>query len=76
MKHDKSKSWLLHRHSVFTVATERTYVHSVCTVWLYVCSVCTERTALLVPLILLGTVDVLVDTSAQIELTKTKERPD
>ena len=33
---------------------------------IYVCSVCTEQTVLLVPLILLGTVNVLVDTSAQL----------
>ena len=35
MKHDKSKSWLLHRHltHVYTEATEWTYVRSVCTVW-------------------------------------------
>ena len=46
---------------VYTVAT----VRSVCTVWSYVCSVCTEQTVLLVPLILLGIVNVLVDTSAQ-----------
>ena len=51
---------------VYTVATERTYVCSVCTVWSYVCSVSTERIVLLVPLILLGIVNVLVDTSAQI----------
>ena len=59
---------------VYTVATEWTYVHSVCTVWSYVCSVCTERTVLLVPLILLGIVNVLVDTSAQIKVTKGPER--
>ena len=58
---------------VYTVATEWTYVLSVFTVWSYVCSVCTERTVLLVPLILLVIVNVLVDTSAQIEVTK---RPD
>ena len=55
---------------VYTVATEWTNVRSVCTVWSYVCSVCTERTVLLVPLILL----VLVDTSAQIKLSKGPER--
>ena len=61
---------------VFTVATEWTYVRSVCTVWSYVCSACTERTVLLVPLILLGKVNVLVDTSAKIKVTKVRERPD
>ena len=76
MKHNKSESWLLHRHSVLIVATEWTYVCSVCTVWSYVCSVCTEQTVLLVPLILLGKVNVLVDTSAQIEVTKASERSD
>ena len=40
----------------------------------YVCSVCTERTVLLVPLILLVIVHVLVDTSAQIKVTKGPER--
>ena len=40
----------------------------------FVCSVCTERTVLLVPLILLVIVNVLVDTSAQIKLTKGPER--
>ena len=40
----------------------------------YVCSVCTERTVLLVPLILLVIVNVLVDTSAQIKLSKGPER--
>ena len=60
----------------YTVATEWTYVYSVCTVWSYVCSVCTEQTVLLVPLILLGIVrsHVLVDTSAQIKVTKGQER--
>ena len=58
---------------VYTVATEWTYVQSLCTVWSYVCSVCTERTVLLVPLILLGIVNVLVDTSAQIKVTKGPE---
>ena len=58
----------------YTVATEWTYVRSVCTVWSYVCSVCTERTVLLVPLILLVIVNVLVDTSAQIKVTKGPER--
>ena len=76
MKHDNSKSWILHRHSVFAVATEWTYVRSVCTVWSYVCSVCTERTVSLVSLILLGKSNVLVDTSAQIKVTKARERPD
>ena len=33
IEHNKSKSWLLHKHNVNTVATERTYVRSVCTVW-------------------------------------------
>ena len=42
--------------------------------WSHVCSVCTEGTVLLVPLILLVIVDVLVDTSAQIEVTKVPER--
>ena len=75
MKHKKSKSWLLHKHvCVYTVATERTYVCSVCTVWLYVCSVCTEQIVLLVPLILFVIVNVLVDTSAQIKVTKGPER--
>ena len=64
------------RHRVFTVATKWTYVHSVCTVWSYVCSVCTDRTVLLVPLVLLDIVNVLVDTSAQIEVTKARKRPD
>ena len=68
MKHNTSKSWLLHRHVDI-------YVHSACTVWSYVCSVCTEQTVLLVPLILLGIINVLVDTSAQIEVTKARERP-
>ena len=40
----------------------------------YVCSVCTELTVLLVPLILLGIVNVLVDTSAQIKVTKGPEK--
>ena len=44
--------------------------------WSYVCSVCTEQTVLLVPLILLGIVNVLVDTSVQIKVTKARERPD
>ena len=35
---------------------------------------CTERTVLLVPLILLVIVNVLVDTSAQIKLSKGPER--
>ena len=59
---------------VYTVATGWTYVRSVCTVWSYVCSVCTEQTVLLVPLILLSIVNVLVDTSAQIKVTKGPER--
>ena len=59
---------------VYTVATEWTYVHSVCTVRSHVCPVCTERTVLLVPLILLSIVNVLVDTSAQIKVTKGPER--
>ena len=59
---------------VYTVATEWTYVHSVCTVWSYVCSVRTEWIVLLVPLILLVIVDVLADTSAQINVTKDPER--
>ena len=75
MKPDKSKSVTAQTY-VFIVATEWTYVRSVCTVWSYVCSVCTERTVLLVPLILLGTDNVLVDTSAQIEVTKARERSD
>ena len=54
--------------------TEWTYVRSVCTVWSYVSSVCTERTVLLVPLIFLGIVNVLVDTSAQIKVTKGPKR--
>ena len=49
-------------------------VRSVCTVWPYVCSVRTEQTVLLVPLILLVIVNVLVDTSAQIKVTKGLER--
>ena len=57
-----------------TVATEWTNVRSVCTVWSYVCSVWTERTVVLVPLILLVIVNVLVDTSAQIKVTKGPER--
>ena len=61
---------------VFPVASEWTNVCSVCTVWSYVCSVYTKRTVLLVPLILLGIVNVLVDSSAQIEVTKARERPD
>ena len=60
--------------SVYTIATERTNVRSVCTVWPYVCSVCTERTVLLVPLILLVKFNVLVDTSAQIKVAKGPER--
>ena len=50
------------------------YVRSVCTVWSYVCSVCNEGTVLLVPLILLVIFNVLVDTSAQIKVTKGPER--
>ena len=61
---------------VFLVATEWTYVLSVCTVWSYVCSVCTELTVLLVPLILLGKVNVIVDISSQNEVPKARERPD
>ena len=34
-----------------------------------------KRTVLLVPLILLSIVNVLVDTSGKIEVTKTRERP-
>ena len=34
-----------------------------------------RQTVLLVPLILLGTVNVLVDTSAQIEVPKARKRP-
>ena len=60
-----SAQWLLSGHN---------YVRSVCTVWSYVCSVCTERTVLLVPLILLVIVNVLVDTSAQIKVPKSPER--
>ena len=60
-----SIQWLLSGHN---------YVGSVCTAWSYVCSVCTERTVLLVPLTLLVIVNVLVDTSAQIEVTKGPER--
>ena len=59
---------------VYTVATKWTYVRSVCTAWSYVCSVCIEQTVLLVPLILLGIVNVLVETSAQIKVTKGPER--
>ena len=59
---------------VYTVATEWTYVCSVHTVWLYVCSVCAEQTVLLVPLILSVIVSVLVDTSAQIKVTRGPER--
>ena len=59
---------------VYTAATEWTNVRSVCTMWSYVCSVCTERTVLLVPLILLVIVNVLVDTSAQIKLSKGPKR--
>ena len=40
-----------------------------------VCSICTERTVLLVPFILLGKVNLLVDISAQIEVTKGREKP-
>ena len=46
-----------------------------CCHYVYVCSVCTERTVLLVPLILLVIVNVLVDTNAQIKVTKARERP-
>ena len=49
-------------------------VRTVCTVWSYVCSVCTERTVWLVPLIPLAIVNELVDTSAQIKVTKGPER--
>ena len=42
----------------------------------YVCSVCTELTVVLVSLIVLGIVSVLVDTSAQIKVTKARTRPD
>ena len=59
---------------VYTAATEWTNVRSVCTVWSYICSVSTERTVLLVPLILLVIVNVLVDTNAQIKLSKGPER--
>ena len=54
--------------------TEWTNVRSVCTVLPYVCSVCTEWTVLLVPLILFVIVNVLVDTSAKIKVTKGLER--
>ena len=74
MKHTLVQVMVTAQTCVYTVATEWTYVHSVCTVWSYVCSVCTERTVLLVPLILLGIVNVLVDTSAQIKVTKGPER--
>ena len=59
---------------VYTVAIKWTNIRSVFTVWSYVCSVCTEWTVLLVPLILLVIVNVLVDTSAQIKVTKGPER--
>ena len=49
-------------------------VYREATEWTCVCSVCTEQTVLLVPLILLGIVNVLVDTSAQKEVTKSPER--
>ena len=75
MKPDKNKS-VTAQTCVLIVATEWTYVRSVCTVWSYVCSVCTERTVLPVPFILLGRDNVLVDTSAQINVTKARERPD
>ena len=58
------------------MATAQRCVYTVATEWTNVCSVCTERTVFLVPLILLGTVNVLVETSAQIEVTKARERPD
>ena len=60
-----TKSWLLHRH-VSTQYILRGHVRSVYTVpsYIYVCSVYSERTVLLVPLILLGIVNVLVDNSA------------
>ena len=73
MKHNKSKSWLLHRH-VSTQWLLRGHVRSVCTVWSYVCLVCTEQTVLLVRLVLLVIVNALVDTSAQIKVTKGLER--
>ena len=59
-----STQWQLSGHNV----------RSVSTVWSYICSVCTGRTVLLVPLILLGIFNVLVDTSAQIKVTKGPER--
>ena len=75
---DKSILWVLKcvqvqamvtaQTCVYTVATEWTYVRAVCTVSSYVCSVCTGRTVLLV------IVNVLVDTSAQIKVTKGPER--
>ena len=69
-------SWLLHRYSVFTVATEWTmsaqYVLCGHTSVQYALS----GQFLLVPLILFGKVNVLVDTSAQIKVPKAREGPD
>ena len=56
------------------MVTAQTCVYTAATEWTNVCSVCTERTVLLVPLILLVIVNVLVDTSAQIKLSKGPER--
>ena len=70
----KSKSWLLHRHVSTQWLLSGHDVCSVSTVWSYAFSVCTERTVLLVPLILLGIVNVLVDNSAQIKVPKGPER--
>ena len=56
------------------MVTAQTCVYTVANECTYVCSVCTERTVLLVPLILLVIVNVLVETSAQIKVTKGPER--
>ena len=70
MKHDKSKPWLLHRHvSSQWLLSGHMSAQYIYTVWSYVCSVCTERTVLLVPLNLLGIVNMLDDTSPQIKVT-------
>ena len=93
MKHNKSKSWLLHRlvstQSLLSGHMSAQYVlcgHIYIYIYFFLlrkitsgsplvfCYVCTEWTVLLVPLILLVIVNVLVDTSAQIKVTKGPER--
>ena len=70
-----SKPWLLHRHvsTQWLLSGHMSAQYVLCR-HNYVCSVCTGRTVLLVPLILFAIVNVLVDTSAQIKVTKGPER--